>query len=160
MFFLSLCCGAGPEPVCHFLPVRLIYHNRTNMCRFLRRNQLHACITQRSKIKWLPDSVFFQKSGGQKLVRVKICQNFSIAHKNNTVHIAPQNILQTMLDDHHRSICFFLNLVDQLNSLLTCSRIQIGQWLIKQQDFHLIYHYTSQADTLLLSSRSSPAPFR
>ena len=152
MFFLSLCCRAGPEPVCHFLPVCLIYHNRINMCRFLRRSKFHTCITQCSKIKRLSDSVFFQKSGGQKLIRVKICQNFSIAHKNNTVHISPQNILQTVLNDHHRSICFFLNLVDQLNSLLTCSRIQIGQWLVEQQNFHLIHHYPRQADALLLPS--------
>ena len=55
-----------------------------------------------------------------------------------------------MLDDDDSRVCPLLNLVDELDGLLACLRIEIGQRLIKEQHLHLIDHHARERDALLL----------
>ena len=63
-----------------------------------------------------------------------------------------EHILQPVLNNNYGAAGTLLDLVDQLNGLLTGGGVQIGKGLIKQKHFHLIDHHACQADTLLLSA--------
>ena len=62
-----------------------------------------------------------------------------------------QNVLQTVLNDNHRTACFLLNFVNQFNCLFPGSWIQICKGFIKEQNIYLTDHHTGKADTLFLS---------
>ena len=123
------------------------------MGRFFLRKDIHTCVTHSRQIQWFTDSIFSQKPRGKQFIRMKICKNSSVFHKNDAVYISPQNILETMLDDHYSSIRFFLDLINQLNGLLACGRIKVRQRLIKQKDFYLIHHNACKTYSLLLTTR-------
>ena len=122
------------------------------MGRFFLWKDIHSCVAHSCQIQWLADSVFSQKPCGKQFIRMKICKDSSVFHKNDAVYISPQNILETMLDDHYSSIRFFLDLIDQLNGLLASGRIKVRQRLIKQKDFYLIHHNACKTYSLLLTT--------
>ena len=107
------------------------------------------CI-ENCQVQRLPDAVFGQHMGGQQLVRAQVSQNSTLIDQDDAVHIAPQHILQPVLNDQHGGIGLVLDLVDQLNGLLAGGRVQAGKGFIKHQNFNLIHHNARQADALLL----------
>ena len=83
---------------------------------------------------------------------MKVCQDFSIIHQNDPVHIFPENILQTVFNDQNSGVSFLLDLIDQFDGLFACSRIKVCQRFVKKQDLYLVYHDSGQADALFLST--------
>ena len=123
------------------------------MCRPLFFCNVDSCIAHRSHIKRLTNAIVCQQAGRKQFIRSHICKDRSFIYQYDTVYVSPENVFQTVLNDQNCRIRFFLDLIDQLNSLFSCCRIKICQRLIEQEDFYLIYHDTRKADSLLLSTR-------
>ena len=140
----------GVEPLVQAGGIGIIQHHGVHMGRALFRCDGNARIAHGRQVQRLPDAVFGQHMGGQQLVRAQVSQNSTLIDQDDAVHIAPQHILQPVLNDQHGGIGLVLDLVDQLNGLLAGGRVQAGKGFIKHQNFNLIHHNARQADALLL----------
>ena len=112
---------------------------------------LQCCQIQR-----FTDSLLFQHIHRQQFIRCRIRYDLTIAHYNDPIHITIKSIFQTMLYDNNCYILVFLNVVDQINCSLTCSRVQIRQWFVKKQNIHIINHDSCHGYTLFLSAGQFP----
>ena len=120
--------------------IGIIQHHGVHMGRALFRCDGNTRIAHGRQVQRLPDAVFGQHMGGQQLVRAQVSQNSTLIDQDDAVHIAPQHILQPVLNNQHGGIGLVLDLVDQLNSLLAGGGIQAGKGFIKHQNFNLIHH--------------------
>ena len=114
--------------------------------------QLYLGIFQCGDIQRLPDAAFLQQIGAQQLVGVAVIADAALTHDHHPVHLAVEHVLQTVLDDDHGAAGALLDLVDQLDGLLSGGRVQIGQRLVKEQHIHLSHHDAAKAHPLLLSA--------
>ena len=138
------------KPFFHLIFLGLGQHQLRKTCRVHIRRGRNASVFECGNIERFPDAAALQKGGTQHGIRVSVVEDPSVSHDNNPVHMPVEHILQPVLNNNHGAAGTLLNLVDQLNGLLTGGGVQIGKRLIKQKHVHLIDHHARKAHALLL----------
>ena len=146
--------GLTVEPVPHllFLPLRQGQFGQKGGMHI--GGQRHPGIFESGDIQRLPDAALLQDGRAQKPVGSVVKGDAALVHDHHPIHLAVEHVLQPVLDDDHGAAGALLDLINELDGLLSGGGVQVGQRLVKQQHVHLSHHDAGQADPLFLSARN------